>query len=244
MRLNRLSFAAERHISELRDTADQEYILARIAFRYELDAPFLWLSHQAIEKYLKALLLFNGRTTHQLKHNLPAAFMRVAAIRDIPFGFPPSVENFIEYLDRRADRYAERSYTVSTRRFAELDATVWYLRRFCVNLRGNSERRLNWSAEKVQKEIDRRASPEFVKTPYRYRLTHGYLEELREKGESRLRAFLTWENLFFARRRRLSPSAARNRSVNSWLALHPEIISELQDRLLFSNEAKERLRAV
>lgn len=42
-----------------RDVADQDYVLARIAYRSELYAQFLWSGLQAIEKYLKAILLYN-----------------------------------------------------------------------------------------------------------------------------------------------------------------------------------------
>jgi hypothetical protein len=37
-----------------RDAADQDYLAARIGYRYQLTQPFLWSSQQAVEKYLKA----------------------------------------------------------------------------------------------------------------------------------------------------------------------------------------------
>jgi hypothetical protein len=43
-----------------RDVADQDCIAARIVHRYSgLDLQFLWLAEQAVEKYLKAILLYN-----------------------------------------------------------------------------------------------------------------------------------------------------------------------------------------
>lgn len=51
-------------------TADQNYILARTAYFNELDVDFFWLSAHALEKYLKAILLLNGRSAKNYGHNI------------------------------------------------------------------------------------------------------------------------------------------------------------------------------
>lgn len=43
----------------LRYTADQDYISARSSYKANLIEPFLWSSLHALEKYLKAILLFH-----------------------------------------------------------------------------------------------------------------------------------------------------------------------------------------
>lgn len=53
-----------------RDQADRDYIAARLACRHELFPQFLWSSHQAIEKYLKAILLYNRIKANQVGHDL------------------------------------------------------------------------------------------------------------------------------------------------------------------------------
>lgn len=43
-----------------RDAADEDYLVARIAARHSLHFQFCWSSQQALEKYLKAILLLNN----------------------------------------------------------------------------------------------------------------------------------------------------------------------------------------
>jgi HEPN domain-containing protein len=119
-----------------RDVADHDYLLARMAYRFELHLQFIWLAQQAIEKYLKALLLYNNRSALKLKHNVLPAFRRVMKIRDIPFDFPHETADFMNYLDLRASRYFEYPYAVSPYRLFDLDRTVWFLRRYCDYIRG------------------------------------------------------------------------------------------------------------
>lgn len=45
-----------------RKQADYDYISARANYRMRLRQQFLWSAQQAVEKYLKATLLFNGRS--------------------------------------------------------------------------------------------------------------------------------------------------------------------------------------
>jgi len=51
-----------------RDHADQDYIMARIAYRKEFDQQFRWCSLQALEKYLKAILLYNRVSAKGIGH--------------------------------------------------------------------------------------------------------------------------------------------------------------------------------
>lgn len=43
-----------------RDAADEDYVVARLAYKKMLGRQFLWSSNQAVEKYLKAASLCNG----------------------------------------------------------------------------------------------------------------------------------------------------------------------------------------
>ncbi|MFG6458115.1 HEPN domain-containing protein [Roseateles sp. BYS96W] len=51
--------------------ADKDYIAARMAVRAELMPQFLWASQQAIEKYLKFILLVN-RIEAKVGHDIAA----------------------------------------------------------------------------------------------------------------------------------------------------------------------------
>jgi HEPN domain-containing protein len=240
--MNSLSYKAELFLLELRSAADQDYILARIAYRWQLDMQFVWLAHQAIEKYLKVLLIFNDRSAKRVGHNLREAWQRLTTVVDVPFRFPDLLPDFIGYLDARYDRYAERPYSVTLDRLVDLDAAVWHLRRFCCNLRGNSEPRLHITREDRKRLLAQLADQAYDSHPYRYILGGGYLEAVRQDHTSSLRAHLLWNNLYFSRRRRTSLKGRPNRAVNSLLVLYPEIVLELRDKLDFSAETRSRAK--
>ena len=62
-----------------------------MSYRNELDQQFLWNSLQAVEKYLKAILLYNGRSSKGIKHNIVKGLELVSAIDDIQFVLPDDV---------------------------------------------------------------------------------------------------------------------------------------------------------
>src|SRR5882724_1367605 len=82
----------------LRNEADKDYIAARIAHRFEFDQQFLWDAEQAIEKYFKAILLYNATSAKQLGHNLEKGLRRIHTIQDFDFRLPHYVEEFVKYL--------------------------------------------------------------------------------------------------------------------------------------------------
>jgi HEPN domain-containing protein len=53
--------------------ADEDYIAARMAYRAGLSYSSLWASQQAIEKYLKCILLLNRIPAQQVAHSLDEA---------------------------------------------------------------------------------------------------------------------------------------------------------------------------
>ena len=59
------------------DMADQDYILARISYHEQMANSFFWAAGQAIEKYLKASLLLNGKSSKGYKHDLVKLFEAV-----------------------------------------------------------------------------------------------------------------------------------------------------------------------
>lgn len=56
------------------DTADQNYVIARWAYHRGLFLDFFWNACQALEKYLKASLLLNGRSAKGQGHDLTKLF--------------------------------------------------------------------------------------------------------------------------------------------------------------------------
>ncbi len=51
-------------------TADDNYVLARSCFHQHLNVDFFWLAVHALEKYLKAVLLLNGKTAKSYGHDI------------------------------------------------------------------------------------------------------------------------------------------------------------------------------
>src|SRR2546427_12007419 len=84
-----------------RDVADGDYIAARSLYNLELGQQFLWSAQQAIEKYLKSILLYNNQKAKRYRHNLESLFQSLNSITDIPFDFPEDVADFVVYLNEQ-----------------------------------------------------------------------------------------------------------------------------------------------
>jgi len=52
-----------------RDVADQDYIAARLSYRHGLIPQFHWQALQALEKYIKAILLYNRIKAKDINHD-------------------------------------------------------------------------------------------------------------------------------------------------------------------------------
>src|SRR3546814_205669 len=104
------------------DTADKNYILARLAFINKFDLDFFWLVLHAFEKYCKAILLLNGKSSIGYSHKIIKLLHDVRALDsrisfqdfDRPSGFPEDVwhaetfDKWIERLAKRGDRKSTR----------------------------------------------------------------------------------------------------------------------------------------
>src|SRR4051812_35219582 len=67
-------------VRSFRDTADGDYIAARMAHRPGLIQQFLWSSQQGIEKYLKGILLLNRVPEVKPTHDVGYLLKQVTAI--------------------------------------------------------------------------------------------------------------------------------------------------------------------
>src|SRR5829696_10099637 len=117
---------------ELRNLADKDYISARMNYKLGLLDQFLWAGMQAVEKYLKGILLFNNESTLHLSHGISQAFQKVLAIKGNEFGFASGLDKFIGYLnDYGNNRYWEFPTHTSGLELRDLDLAVWNIRRYC-----------------------------------------------------------------------------------------------------------------
>ena len=143
-----------------RDQGDRDYVSARLVYRLKFREQFLWSGLQAIEKYLKGILLFNGRSSRyrhwpntggrEFGHDLVALFQTVKSISEIQVTCPRGVTIFVKYLDHFGmNRYFDRStYTIGNE-LMELDRAVWHIRRYCQYLHWVVEDRTGSSIDMI-----------------------------------------------------------------------------------------------
>ena len=202
--------------------------MARIAYRKEFDQQFRWCSLQALEKYLKAILIYNRVSAKGIRHDLVEAVRRVKSIDDLDFSFPSSdMEKFIEYLSTYgSDRYFSHPTYLSRAALFTLDKTVWHIRRYCYFMRQvigkNGE--INLFEINKQKATD----PHYATNWHKYKISNGYLEKVIEK---RLPSYddLVWKNFFYGRVKKhvIKNFRFRISSQNPTHSLHPEIFGTL-----------------
>lgn len=160
------------YASHLRDVADKDYISARKIYHLGLMENFLWCSLQAVEKYLKAILLFNKKKA-DFGHKTFEIYEKIEKETDIHFGFNDEEENFLKRLEQGAERYYLDEKTSHPFDLLVLDKAVWKIRRFCQNLdivvNGKSKRDL------LVKELNKKASNDM---PHKFKISGGYLENL------------------------------------------------------------------
>lgn len=210
-----------------RDVADQDYIAARLSYRAGLFPQFHWSSLQALEKYLKAILLYNRVDARHVKHDLGLALQ---LLEKLPFKIELSdpVLKFIEHIDRFGTiRYLEASWHVHGPKLVELDRSVWELRRFCRVMNYDIRAASGGSRNMLDLELAASLGAKPPQSPLRS-ANEGELEKILRKKTHPARAALVWKNMFFTGQRRTKvkvhvPFAA----VNSPLYLHPELLDHV-----------------
>lgn len=224
-----------------RDVADQDYIAARLSYRAHLREPFLWSSLQAFEKYLKAILLFNGKSSKNIDHNLNKALRRVESIEDIGFSLPKDVKEFISYLDHYgSNRYLEYSTHLQMDALLKLDRSVWYVRRYCFYMRGSIERNDGVVVDLLPYRVAEATRREYEVTPHKYQLFGGFLEEAIKKNKEQSK-HLIQHNFYYGRtkKNKIKNYKWHMSSTNSVLAMHPDSFVALEKLVKFSKETRD-----
>jgi len=208
-------------IRSFRDTADEDYIAARLSFRAGLLYVANWQCQQAIEKYLKCILLLNRIPAKKVRHDLSAAMSLIQASGKVDLKLTPASEELIGHLNEVGEfRYLEVSTFNTTRNLISLDRAVWEIRRYCTSDPKPRSLKLTHG----------------VVAP-RYRLSRGLLEEILNDKQHPARSALIWNNGFFPDRGR---KAIRMRTGftfrNAPLYMHPEILDELLTYVLLPDK--------
>lgn len=223
----------------LRDLGDEDYICARTAHKHRLGFQFRWCGLQAIEKYLKAILLFNGSSAKGLGHDLDAALTRVRDIHGLEFEIPEDVEEFVRYLHAFGeDRYFSYSTYVPHRALTSLDRSVWYVRRFCFYMGGSHPD----GRPLLPNYVERAKSQWAVENPHKYKISGGFLEKV---VADRLFPYeaLVWKNFFYGRiaKPELVTMFDWSTGMNPTHVMHSEAFAILDEVIGFPKAARRRL---
>jgi HEPN domain-containing protein len=222
-------------IRSFRDSADQDYIVARAAHKMELYLQFLWLASQAIEKYIKAILILNKQTSaRKTTHDVYELYTRLQDISDICFDFPSEIEAFLKYLRMFGqNRYFEYAYQLDGYERVRLDQAVWFIRRYCQVLRWREEAHITGVPSLIE-NITTLQSNETLKHPGRFSIRGGFLEKVRSDKKHPARVMLLQHNDYFGRKRAVKVV----KSFGAWPQINhtPEIFRELEKYVFFSKK--------
>lgn len=199
-------------IRSFRDRADEDYISARMSFRAALSTPSLWASLQAIEKYLKCILLLNRIRCNRPSHDLNLLLDAINASGRVALDLTRVTSDFINHLNAFGPfRYLEISNVAFGSNLTALDRAIWELRRFCGPDRAPKELKLQQGV-----------------IPPKFRLEGGYLEAILDDFQNPARQPLLWQNAFFGKRhRRRVRRRLWMKAENAPLYLNPQILDEV-----------------
>ncbi len=232
-------------IRTFRDTADRDYVTARMAYRARLIQPFQWSALHCLEKYAKGVCVLNRVPAVKIKHEVTPLLNLLAQDGPFKVELSPSVLQYIERLEQGARyRYFEVSYTAERFEIIQLDRAVSELRRYCQPLNfeadfGDEHPKRNLLGDNLARIHAARESV------YWDTCIHGgWLEDVIADAENAAHEPLDWQNLFFSQEPRESVSLLGHwQSGNSPLFLHPELLDDVEQLIFLPKEVKNAWRA-
>jgi HEPN domain-containing protein len=230
-------------IRSFRETADKDYIAARMAYRARLIQPFRWSALHCLEKYVKGILVLNRVKAHR-GHSVLPGIERMKQHGKFELDLSAETVKFIKKLeDYGAEyRYYEVSYDIQPFDIARLDRAVWELRRYCQTLDCDIVDMNGKTMSLLTQELDRvhRAKAKHEKGTC---VMGGFLEQIIEKKDHPAREALIWNNLFFGPSRRKGVKMRPDwEAGNSPFYLYPEIIDEVIKYVYIPKDIAEGVR--
>jgi HEPN domain-containing protein len=226
-----------------RDVADRDYLSARLLYKHKLFQASVWYSLQAVEKYLKSILLFSYKSTKKYKHKLPDLWQAIEKLPRLKAEIPSDCIEFLEYLTTQgANRYLDYPLFFQGYELFKLDRCIWHVRRYCQDfclLPGVDDLHPG-EFENMLAAIPREATAQAVKT---FRIPYGYLESLLADMGNPLRAALVWKNAYYGKYKkhniRFAPTASLERPV---YMTRPELLSYVEEVADIPQETLNELR--
>lgn len=224
-----------------RDTADQDYLAARACYKNGLVIQFLWMGQQAIEKYLKAIILYNGESTKSVGHNLIKALNKIRNINGLELDISESVLNFIEYLNNQGvNRYIEKNHYAFGNEILKLDRAVWEIRRYCKVLNYDLKMENGLVKNMMKLEIENIHKWKNSDKPYKFYLVGGFLEKILKNKKYRQRNILIWSNFYYGLKKKNEVSIPSNSGfINAEHFIHPENFPDYNEVIHFTKEVKD-----
>jgi HEPN domain-containing protein len=182
-----------------RDVADKDYLAARLLNRHKLFQVSVWSSLQAVEKYLKGILLFSYQSTKDQRHDLLKLWKVVEKLPGLKVELPSDCIEFLEYLTNQgANRYLDSPLSFQGDELFRLDRCVWHVRRYCQDFRllPGVDTLHPGESESMLAAIPREATTQAVKL---FRIPYGYIEALLDDMDNPLRAALVWKNTYYGK---------------------------------------------
>jgi HEPN domain-containing protein len=210
-----------------RDVADNDYITARLCYQNQLFVQYIWQSQQCLEKYLKAILLFNKVPTKKLGHNLKKAADKIAEeVTDINFKLSEQTYKYLENMTIwGVNRYLEKGHFISPMNSIQsLDKAVWELRHYC--------RYFDRNFDGFSLEIH--AISEAIPNEMHPRIYNGLLEKIIDNDKHFHHEILMWVNKYFG-----GFEGELNiplNAINPTQILHPEYFEQLKEYIQFPKD--------
>lgn len=211
-----------------RDMADQDYLAARLCYKHKLNFQFLWMSQQAIEKYIKAILLYNKIPVLKVRHDLKAGLNEINSIPNLKLDLSDKSIRFIDYLNEQGpNRYFQKTMYTEGYEIITLDRTVWELRRYCKLLNFSIQGPDGEKICMLQHELNN-ISLSKERPAHLYKISGGYLEKRLKDNKFNQGDILIWKNFYFGKRKK--NLITMNRSIlitHPTQYLHPDSLAML-----------------
>jgi len=215
------------YAATLRDSADHEYIAARSLYKDELDDQFYWHAQQSLEKYLKAILLFNEQKIKDQGHNLSKLYSKM--VESLELTNDPAVMNYLNNIEFIGlNRYDVREQSSVDLSLLVLDKLVYFFRRFCDRVNDDRQKQ-NFKFISLNDDYKKRA------------ISFGYLEKVLENKSTKYdsqRKALIWKNFYFGKnkKQKIRNYAFKRSSSTSILFRHKDAYMLLKEYIKISND--------
>ena len=219
-----------------RDTADQDYIHARLAYQNKLIPQFLWSSLHCLEKYSKCMLVANGHEVINSGHKISPLINKFEEDAGLSIDLSADVKDFIKRLDETAKyRYMTVSNVSKGYDLFLLDKSVHEIRRYCQQFSFEKEERKSQILELANKNIEGK-----IKDIQRIRLDGGILEGILKDKKHPARKALIYQNAFFSTRNRSTISIKKSiTAYNSVFFQNPELFELAKQYIRIEHEVKK-----